>query len=247
MGELSIAVFVLHILMALQSVDGFGTVYNELVYDNTRMMETADWANGGFFDCIFQADNISFDNGEMTLKLDTYEGSSYFYSGAEYRTKDVYGYGLYLVSMKPVKNSGVVSSFFTYTGEANKTVWDEIDIEFLGKDTTLVQFNFFANGEGDHEYIYDLGYDASLEFHEYGFLWLENSISWLVDGEIVYQVTSKEYTLPKTPGQIMMNVWNGTTEENKIRDWLGSYDGAVPLEAKYDYFKYIPWNVRTTD
>ena len=32
------------------------------------------------------------------------------------------------------------------TGERNPH--DEIDIEFLGKDTTHVQFNFFVDGKG---------------------------------------------------------------------------------------------------
>lgn len=251
MSELSFAVFALSIMLAAQSIDSDNTeniLYNELEYDDTETMERANWANGGFFDCVFQKDNISFENGEMTLKLDVYEGTTYDYeySGAEYRTKDVYGYGLYTVAMKPIKNSGVVSSFFMYTGESNGTIWDEIDIEFLGKDTTSVQFNFYADGEGDHEYIYELGYDASEEYHEYGFLWLENSISWLVDGEIVYQVTSEEYDLPTTPGQIMMNVWNGATDTKSIRDWLGEYDGTVPLEAKYDYFKFVPWGSTDT-
>ena len=29
--------------------------------------------------------------------------------------------------------------------------WDEIDIEFLGKDTPKVQFNYYTNGQGNHE------------------------------------------------------------------------------------------------
>lgn len=66
----------------------------------------------------------------------------------EYRSTNNYGYGLYEVSMKPAKNTGIVSSFFTYTGPAHGTQWDEIDIEFLGKDTTKVQFNYFMNGVG---------------------------------------------------------------------------------------------------
>lgn len=38
---------------------------------------------------------------------------------------------------------------------------DEIDVEVLGKDTTKVQFNYYTNGTGNHEYLYDLGFDAS--------------------------------------------------------------------------------------
>lgn len=43
--------------------------------------------------------------------------------------------------MKPTKNTGTVSSFFTYTGPAHGTQWDEIDIEFLRPkfNSTIIQ------------------------------------------------------------------------------------------------------------
>ncbi len=221
---------------------GDQALYNDLSYDDTEIMEAARWANGGVFGCVFSKDNVSFKDGIMTLKIDKNTNSKYDYeySGAEYRTKGTYKYGLYSVKMKPIKNDGVVSSFFTYTGPAHGTIWDEIDIEFLGKDTTKVQFNFFADGEGDHEYIYELGFDASEEWHEYAFLWEEDAITWYVDGVAVHKVTSESYTLPKTESKIMMNVWNGRTDMSNIRAWLNEYDGTVGLTAKYDYFSYIP-------
>lgn len=89
----------------------------------------------------------------------------------EYCSTNNYGYGLYEVSMKPAKNTGIVSSFFTYTGPAHGTQWDEIDIEFLGKDTTKAQFNYFTNGVGGHEKVINLGFDASQGFHTYAFDW----------------------------------------------------------------------------
>lgn len=77
----------------------------------------------------------------MSLTIDKDTTGKYEYSGAEYRTNDFYSYGYYETSMQPIKNDGVVSSFFTYTGSSDNNPWDEIDIEILGKDTTKVQFN----------------------------------------------------------------------------------------------------------
>ena len=71
--------------------------------------------------------------------------------------------------MKPIKNDGVVSSFFTYTGPSDGTRWDEIDIEFLGKNTTQVQFNYYTNGVGNHEYLYNLGFDVTLRLSPFLF------------------------------------------------------------------------------
>lgn len=134
-------------------------------------MHKADgWSNGDMFNCTWRADNVWFD-GYLNLKIDR-DYATGGYSGGEYRTNDTFGYGMYDVSLKAIKNDGVVTSFFTYTGPSDGTVWDEIDIEILGKDTTKVQFNYYTNGVGNHEYVYDLGFDASQGFHQYGFLWL---------------------------------------------------------------------------
>ena len=59
-------------------------------------------------------------------------------------------------------------------------ILDEIDIEFLGKDTTKVQFNYYTNGQGNHEYVYNLGFDAAYGYHTYAFNWQRNYIAWPV-------------------------------------------------------------------
>ena len=187
------------------------------------------WSNGSPFDCTWKKANVTFEDGLMKLTIDSViEGE---YNAAEYRSNEFYGYGLYEVSMKPMKNIGVVSSFFTYTGPSDSNPWDEIDIEFLGKDTTKVQFNYYTNGKGNHEFLYDLGFDASEEFHTYGFEWKEDSITWYVDGEAVYTATEN---LPVTPGKIMMNAWNG----KGVDSWLGKYDGTTPITAEYQFARF---------
>lgn len=133
--------------------------------------------------------------------------------------------------MKPIKNDGVVSSFFTYTGPSDNNPWDEIDIEFLGKDTTKVQFNYYTDGKGGHEHLYDLGFDASEEFHTYGFMWQTDSIVWYVDGEAVYSATEN---IPQTPSKIMLNAWPGTG----VDGWLNAFDGTVPLYASYHFIDF---------
>ena len=193
-------------------------------------MEASDgWSNGGMFDCTWSKNNVSFSGGKMSLSItgNSYQG----YKGAEYRTTKAFGFGMYDVSMKPIKNDGVVSSFFTYTGPSDGTVWDEIDIEFLGKNTNQVQFNYYTKGQGNHEYVYNLGFDASQSFHQYGFYWDANSITWYVDKKPVYKATRN---IPQTPGKIMMNVWNG----KGVDEWLKHYNGKAPLTAQYDWISY---------
>lgn len=204
--------------------------------DVSSSFEFSDgWSNGSMFNCTWRKRNGKIFDGSMKLTIDL-DGNGLTdipYSGAEFRSRDFYGYGMYEVVMKPIKNDGVVSSFFTYTGPSDKNPWDEIDIEFLGKDTTIVQFNYFTNGRGNHEYIYDLGFDASEEFHTYGFDWQEGSITWYVDGEAVYTATEN---IPTTPGKLMMNVWPG----KGVDGWLKEFDGTVPLTAEYKSANFTP-------
>lgn len=194
---------------------------------NSGVWQKSDgWSNGNPFNCIWRAANVNFSGGKMTLGITK---DSTGYAGGEYRTNDTFGYGRYQVNMKPAKNTGIVSSFFTYTGSP----WDEIDIEFLGKDTTKVQFNYYTNGQGNHEYLYNLGFDAANGFHTYAFDWRAGSIAWLVDGREVHKATSN---IPTHPGKIMMNLWPG----KGVDSWLGAYNGATPLYAQYDYVSFDP-------
>ena len=197
-------------------------------YDEAAM-ELSSWSNGNMFNCTWNPGNVSFSNGIMGLKIDS-DGNG-GYTGGECRTKEYFGYGMYQVSMKAISNPGVVTSFFTYTGPSDGTKWDEIDIEFLGYDTTKVQFNYYTDGKANHEYLYDLGFDASKEFHTYGFYWAQNSITWYVDGNPVYTAWED---IPDTPGRIMMNVWPGIG----VDDWLRPYDGKTPLTGYYDWIAY---------
>lgn len=190
------------------------------------------YSNGNMFNCTWRKSSASVKDGVMSMSVSK-EGSGY--AGAEYRSKSKYSYGFYSVCMKPAKCSGVVSSFFTYT---NEPVWDEIDIEFLGKDTSVVQFNFYTNGKGNSEFVFNLGFDASLDFHEYAFDWTPNGIVWYVDGVAVYRATATaQKALPSHSMQIMMNVWNGIG----VDDWLGSLNNAaLPAKAQYKWFAYAP-------
>lgn len=185
-----------------------------------------DRGNGDPFNCSFQRSNAVLQDDRLTLYL-TQSGEGY--AGAEYRSMERFSYGFYAVSMKAASCSGVISSFFIYCGWP----WDEIDIEFLGNDTTKVQFNYYTNGKGGHEYIYDLGFDAAEDFHEYAFDWQPDSITWYVDGKPVYRATNQ---IPSAAGNIMMNIWN-VADSNA--SWAGKFEaGHLPVSAQYQWIGY---------
>lgn len=210
----------------------------DLTKGASSLFECADgWCNGSMFNVTWRKENCTFENGRMQLIIDKdKKDGSVPYSGAEYRSKDFYGYGRYEVRMKAIKNDGVVSSFFTYTGPSDNNPWDEIDIEILGKDTTKVQFNYFTDSKGNHEYLYDLGFDASEDFHDYAFEWHKDKIVWFVDGKEAYTAAEN---IPVTPGKIMMNAWCGTG----VDGWLNAFDDSkMPLTAEYEKISFTPFD-----
>ena len=214
---------------------------------NTDVLFGSDgWSNGDVFNVVWRDRNVHYENGIMRLGITEEADSAWLndqqvdfnYTAGEARTQNYYHYGDYEVSMKPSANPGTASTFFVCTGpydlkDGNPNPHDEIDIEFLGQDTTHVQFNFFVDGKGGNEYMYDLGFDASLEFHRYGFRWEENAITWFVDGVPVYKVTTDTTVqtagnvrivekLPSTAGRILTNYWCGN---ERAWGWMGIYNG----------------------
>lgn len=215
-----------------------GSVYVNFTDGQPKTFEAANgWCNGSMFNVTWRKSNVTFDDGNMQLIIDkdATPANGVPYSGGEFRSKDFYGYGRYEVSMKAIKNDGVVSSFFTYTGPSDNNPWDEIDIEILGKDTTKVQFNYFTNSVGNHEYMHDLGFDAAEDFHTYAFEWHEDKIVWFVDDVEVHRASQN---IPVTEGKIMMNAWCGTG----VDGWLNAFNDAnVPLTAEYQWIKFTPF------
>ena len=141
--------------------------------------------------------------------------------------------------MKAASGSGVVSSLFTY----RYAPWQEIDIEFKGRDTRKMQANIFYNrgpeGAANNAAFevppfpedVPLPYDAAEEFHVYGFEWEPGVIRWYVDGEQVLESRDAS-RVPELAQQLMMNIWITN------RSWAGPLDAsALPAEAQYDWVR----------
>ena len=223
-----------------------GTVLADFSKGEAETVFASDgWTNEDVFNTFWKDDNVTYENGAMNLSItenpdgsmETNDG----YFGGEGRTYQYFGYGDFEVRMKPSGKNGTCSAFFTCTGEydldenGDPNPWDEVDIEFLGNDTTQVQFNYYVDGVGGHEKKIDLGFDASEDFHNYGYRWTEDYIVWFVDGKPVYKVEATEKNpLPSTPGRILMNYWCGT---EKAEGWMGKFENPDDQCAEYQWIK----------
>lgn len=177
----------------------------------------------------FEPGNVVFEEGRMKLFLKKEIRRFRNYLGAEYRTKESYLYGKFVVRMRPAKASGIISSFFTFRD--SMLPWSEVDIEFLGKDTAKIHLNYWNYRGNEHPKVFPLNFDAGSSFHEYSFEWQPNYIRWCVDGIPIATIIKD---IPKEPQKIMMNIWISSYAQ-----WAGTLDESMlPVCAEYDYVRY---------
>jgi len=205
------------------------------------------WTNGPHQNCTWSAKNFRVSDGALELILSKNgagdlppekAAEARAFSCAELQTHKTYGYGTYEFRASAAAAPGLVSAFFTYVGPtpAAQSPHDEIDFEFLGKDRTAVQLNYFGAGEGQHELMAPLGFDASQTMANYAFEWLPGSIRWFINGALVHEAKAEAgKPFPKTPGKIYLSLWGSDT----LEAWLGTfaYPGK-PLVARFEWLAY---------
>lgn len=131
-----------------------------------------------------------------------------------------YVLGRFEAVLKPARGSGLISAFFLH----RRDPWQEIDLEFLGRDTTKVLLNVYFNpGEEGAPYNYgytgtpvlvDLGFDAADAFHTYAIEWDTDELRWFVDGRLIHRRRAGRPTpIPNLPMRLYASVWPICSEE----------------------------------
>lgn len=170
---------------------------------------------------LFTPRNVTSDS-DQTLRLTLRRERTPvrdFTSGA-LCSRQQYRYGRFIAHVRPTGAPGLITGMFLHRNSPRQ----EIDIEFLGKNTRKMLVNVFYNPglEGARmEYGYrgtpaliDLGFDASEDFHEYAIEWTSTAIRWIVDGHIVYERLDWDPTpIPHLPMQLQFNLWHSRSRE----------------------------------
>ncbi|GGA98622.1 family 16 glycosylhydrolase [Allosediminivita pacifica] len=177
---------------------------------------------------------------ESPLQLRLYpapdESSKDFLGGELQRIRRTH-FGRYEVVMTAGRGDGVISSFFTYTGPYFGDPHDEIDFEFLGRDTTKVWVNRFAKGEKLPGEWVDLGFDSADGPNIYTLDWLPDRLVWYANGRELLRVEAADRAIPDIPGRIYINIWTGGRGQ---AGWSGSADDDTESVATYHCISYSP-------
>ncbi|GFQ06737.1 xyloglucan endotransglucosylase/hydrolase protein 3 [Phtheirospermum japonicum] len=157
------------------------------------------------------------------------------YSGAGFRSKLEYGYGVFSIRMKipSKKTGGIVTNVYLTSAPDNQDPGNhfELDYEFLGTNGT-VQTNVYDNDTGNRQQSINLWFDPKQDFHTCEFLWNPYHIVFSIDGIPIREFKNNMahgVAYPKKPMHIEASIWNA--------DWAGVVDWShAPFIAYYSGF-----------
>ena len=122
-------------------------------------------------------------------------------------------FGRVEVTMKSAPGAGIVSSLVLLSDAL-----DEIDMEWLGADSTEVQTNYFSKGQTT---TYNRGQfnpapNNQAQFTTYTIDWTSDRIVWYVGGTVVRTLTYADAAgqYPQTPMQVKFGAWSGGDSSN---------------------------------
>lgn len=160
------------------------------------------------------------------------------YTSAAIASQETYMYGTFGAELRSSNVSGLITGLFLHRNGPRQ----EIDIEFLGKDTTKMLANVYYNPgpEGARmEYgfrgtpvLIDLGFDSAADFHRYEIEWYPDAIRWKVDGEVLHERTRWNPTpIPNRPLEFNFNLWYSRSEDLAGRLASSRLPAAVELRS----------------
>jgi beta-glucanase (GH16 family) len=206
--------------LALEEVGAFNRKPNVLQGgERFRILDTSIWTlRDDTFPsnmALFSPANFEIADDRAVLKFREEHVVVRDYTSAALSSQDAYRYGRFMAELKPPAIGGLITGLFLHRNSPRQ----EIDIEFLGNDTTKLLVNVFYNPgyEGAKvEYGYrgtpaliELGFNAADDFHRYEIDWTPTSIRWRVDGRLLhYRLQWDPTPIPHLPMQFQLNVWH---------------------------------------
>ena len=174
------------------------------------------------------------------------------YYGAEIYSKETFKYGRFEAKMKMAYAPGCISSMFLYYNDSykgNGKIWNEIDIEVIGKNASAFQSNIITgekNAQVTSEKIHSLASPVNRGYHVYTIEWTPNYVSWKVDGTEVRKTNvsndTKSQVISLVESQsLRFNLWASSST-----GWVGQFDqNYIPIAQYIDYVKVSDYDTET--
>ncbi|KAJ1992936.1 putative glycosidase CRH2, partial [Dimargaris cristalligena] len=131
-------------------------------------------------------EQVTYENGIMYWEVNEQK----YWPGLTYRENDIW-YGKASITLKMAPKSGIATAFIR-----GKQSADEIDYEWVGKDTKNVQSTFFVDGGHEERKEAKLSAgssDLAENFHTYDLVYKSDMIEWWLDGKKVDSWSKAEH------------------------------------------------------
>ena len=205
------------------------------------------WGNNELQYYTGRKENVYLENGFLIIEArrESYEGQDYTSGRINTKGKKDWKYGVFEIRAKLTKTQGIWPAIWMLPTTNEYGGWPlsgEIDImEQLGhQPDTVYGTVHFGNSFNDRNHISGKIWKSegsySDEFHIYKIEWIENKISWYVDGQLYHEISKESiepYNWPfDQEFHLLLNVavggnWPGYPDESTI----------LPQRMLIDYIK----------
>jgi len=187
------------------------------------------------FDTDWKRRNVRFSTG-ATLRLRPQKHQDNGFTGGSLRRTATSHFGRYEALMQPARGAGLVTGFFTYTGPYYGTRHDEIDIEFLGRDTRKLHLSWWVDGALS-SHVVPLDFDAADSPRLYAFEWHPDRLRWFVEGRLVHEVRAETSAIPAVPSYLFFNLW---AADQRLQGWAGQTAEGTTAQARILSVTFTP-------
>jgi endo-1,3-1,4-beta-glycanase ExoK len=164
------------------------------------------------------------------------------YKGAEVYTTQTALFGRLEMRMRMIRGSSLLSTFFAYKNGSEQTgaLWEEIDIEALGKDDAKTwQSNIHTgNPQTTSEQLHSSPSSLADAYHTYTLEWTPDYVSWSFDGVVVRKTEGGQASSLVNPETFRFNAWSSESV-----GWAGALDeAALPAYQFVNWIKYYRYD-----
>jgi endo-1,3-1,4-beta-glycanase ExoK len=193
----------------------------------------------------FSLDNAKIENGRLVLSITDVPApatpmaneSQKPYSAAEVRTRVPFLYGRFRTRARFASGTGIVSAFWGfydhYSMSSGSSLENQIVIENgVPNTSTAYDLRYAVNVpfEKPEPKALPPGFDPSADFHELGFDWTPESVTFFLDGVSQLAITGQQATQLREYERLVLSAYPSGA------DWISDFDPKqLPVTAEFDW------------
>lgn len=194
--------------------------------NTARWSVSHGWSNGAWTENEWRREQVAVTPEGLAITLaPSPPGADKPYVSGEIATHETYLYGYFEARLRIPAGRGLVVGLFTYTRPHGRASWNEIDMEFIGRDSRWLEVAHHVEGRVRSETVV-LPFDAAEDFHTYAFEWRPDVVRWYVDNMLVHEARGPRVERMTRPQRFYVNLWNS----RQLYRWVGQIE---PDEAPW--------------